>query len=289
MKKLKSEVGASLSFALLLFLVCATAGAVILAAGTTASGRFSELSKMDQRFYSVTSAAALLEKELSGKEVSIVRTKVLKKEETTSVSPEGNSNTVYANTLKYSTMINDTDVGEIEKVSNNDSIPVVALSEGSLFPSAMSFLTDQAVLYLFGDSTTPVIRCNHDKAWERSFSTSSTRWPTENIRTMNYVFEFTGMPAGSLGIKGRVVLNANGTMNIYIMNNEDTDNYIITMRYVPVIQEDEETTIDYKNSAGMETPIVTLGSDGSYSEYLCETTTQTKKATISWVLDSIHG
>ena len=200
MKKLKSEEGASLSFALLLFLVCATAGGVILAAGTTASGRFSELSKMDQRFYGVASAATLLEKELSGKTVSIVRTKVLKKEETISVAPEGISNTVYKNTLKYSTNINSTGVGEIERVSNNDSTPVVASGEGSTFPDVMSFLTGQAVLYLFGDSTTTVMRCNNDNAWERSFSTSSARWPTGSIRTLSYVFEFTNMPAGTSGI-----------------------------------------------------------------------------------------
>ena len=84
LKKLASESGASLSFALLLFLVCATVGGVVLAAGTIASGRFSELVKMDQRYYSVTSAAQLLESELTKADpVKINRMKVLKERVTT--------------------------------------------------------------------------------------------------------------------------------------------------------------------------------------------------------------
>lgn len=277
MKKLKSEVGASLSFALLLFLVCATAGGVILAAGTTASGRLSGLSQTDQRFYSVSSAAALLEKELSGKTVNIVRTRVLKKEETTSVSLEGTWSTAYQNTLKYDTTINSYDVDDIIKISNSSSIPVVPADEGKPVPTDMSFLTSQAVFYLFGEPTGSELSCNHDEAWEKSFSTSPMRWSTESIKTTDYVFGFTSMPTGSLGIKGRIVLNADGTMNIYVMTDETSDNYRITMRYVPVIQEDEETEVDYNNPGG------------SPNEYICETTTQTKTATISWVLDSIHG
>ena len=59
-KKLRSERGASITFALLLFLVCAAVGSVILTAATAASGRFSSLAESDQRYYSVTSAARLL-------------------------------------------------------------------------------------------------------------------------------------------------------------------------------------------------------------------------------------
>ena len=59
-KKIKSDRGASISFALLLFLVCAVISSIVIVAGTTASGRMSEIAKMDQRYYSVTSAARLL-------------------------------------------------------------------------------------------------------------------------------------------------------------------------------------------------------------------------------------
>lgn len=59
-KKLNSQRGASLSIALLLFLVCLAVSSVVLTAGTAAAGRLSELKKMDQRYYSVTSAAELV-------------------------------------------------------------------------------------------------------------------------------------------------------------------------------------------------------------------------------------
>ncbi len=58
--KLNSERGASLTFALLLFLVCAVVGSAVLVAGTAASGRMSRIAEMDQRYYSVNSAARLL-------------------------------------------------------------------------------------------------------------------------------------------------------------------------------------------------------------------------------------
>jgi hypothetical protein len=74
-KKLRSKRGASITFALLLFLVCAVIGSVVLAAGTAASGRLSKLTEMDSRYYSVNSAAELLAETLDGQEVTIVREK----------------------------------------------------------------------------------------------------------------------------------------------------------------------------------------------------------------------
>ena len=71
-RKLRSERGASISFALLLFLVCATVGSVILVAATSASGRLSRLAESDRRYYSVTSAAALFQEKYNGAEDVIV-------------------------------------------------------------------------------------------------------------------------------------------------------------------------------------------------------------------------
>ena len=73
-KKLRSQSGASITFALLIFLVCAVVGSVVLAAGTAASGRMSRLAEMDQRYYSVNSAARLLTDLLDGTSATIVQT-----------------------------------------------------------------------------------------------------------------------------------------------------------------------------------------------------------------------
>ena len=59
-KKLKSERGASITWALLIFMVCAVVGSAVLVAGTASAGRMSKLAKNEQRYYSVTSAVGLL-------------------------------------------------------------------------------------------------------------------------------------------------------------------------------------------------------------------------------------
>ena len=58
--KLKAQTGASITYALLLFLVCAVVSSVVLAAGTAASGRMSKAVETDQRYYSVASTVELL-------------------------------------------------------------------------------------------------------------------------------------------------------------------------------------------------------------------------------------
>lgn len=71
-RKLQSQTGASLSFALLLFLVCTVISSIAIVSATAVSGRVSEMTDMDQRYYSVTSAAELLRALVDGKEVTIV-------------------------------------------------------------------------------------------------------------------------------------------------------------------------------------------------------------------------
>jgi len=83
LRKLKSNEGASLTFAILLFLVCAVIGSIILTAGTIASGRLADKAKMDQRYYHVVSAAEFFKDALDKKEVVIIRKK------TGSLSVEG--------------------------------------------------------------------------------------------------------------------------------------------------------------------------------------------------------
>lgn len=74
-KKIRSRRGASITFALLLFLVCAVLSSVVIVAATTASGRISRLAETDQRYYAVTSAAELLRDVMREKTVSLVKVK----------------------------------------------------------------------------------------------------------------------------------------------------------------------------------------------------------------------
>lgn len=82
-KKLRSQRGASITFALLIFLVCAVLSSVIIVAASTAAGRMSKLAETDRRYYAVTSAAELM-KDLLKEPVTIVdRTEVTNVSRTT--------------------------------------------------------------------------------------------------------------------------------------------------------------------------------------------------------------
>ena len=73
-KKLNSQTGASITFALLLFLVCAVVGAAVLTAGTVVAGRMSQTAEADQRYYSVNSAARSLAEAIENETVTVVKT-----------------------------------------------------------------------------------------------------------------------------------------------------------------------------------------------------------------------
>ena len=92
-EKLRSNEGASLLIALLLFLVCAIVSSVILTAGTAAAGRLSKKAELDQKYYLVNSAAEILAEELEGK-------MIIKEEKTDEVSAitykDMNGNTITA-------------------------------------------------------------------------------------------------------------------------------------------------------------------------------------------------
>ncbi len=74
-RKLNSRRGASITWALLIFLVCAVVGSAVLVAGTTASGRMSKLAENDQRYYAVNSAVRMLRKTMENETVTVVKEK----------------------------------------------------------------------------------------------------------------------------------------------------------------------------------------------------------------------
>lgn len=73
--KIKSQRGASITFALLLFLVCSVVSIVVVVAGSAAAGRMSQRAETDQRYYAVSSAAELLCDDFKGTKVEVEYTK----------------------------------------------------------------------------------------------------------------------------------------------------------------------------------------------------------------------
>ncbi|MBQ9349220.1 MAG: hypothetical protein IJT94_18090, partial [Oscillibacter sp.] len=190
-KKIHSSVGASLAIALLLFLACTVVGTVVLTAASAVSGRAAELTFMDQRYHSVASAAALLEKELCGKDVTIERSKTVAEWDITrhTLNDEGEvtSTTNHSDfEVNYSTIINgyinNSNPWPVDKFFSREtrSEPQKAnLEDGiSLDLTSKSFLTTMAVNLLFGDSSDgspgSALKCNTDDALTKySFANTS--------------------------------------------------------------------------------------------------------------------
>lgn len=73
-RKLHDRSGATLTVALLFFIMCSAAGSVILAAATTSTGRLTELQASDQNYYAVVSAAKLIRDEIDGQTIGVKQT-----------------------------------------------------------------------------------------------------------------------------------------------------------------------------------------------------------------------
>ena len=125
-QKLKSQTGASITFALLLFLVCAVVGSAVLVAGTAAAGRMSKIAEMDQRYYAVNSAARFLIDTIEEETVTAI-------EEKTTTVTEGLSSTQSKYYLK-------TDSQAMDGTTTTDNVEVTSsASLSETFPQDAAY------------------------------------------------------------------------------------------------------------------------------------------------------
>lgn len=155
--KVRSTDGASLSIALLLFLVCAVVGSVVLAAATAASGRLAKMAEMDQRYYSVTSAAELLAEELNDIQVTVLQkkgvTEILKNGKVDKDQTVEKSNiTIVSKAVSHQP--------NIFPDSGEDIACQIPGTEGEL--TNISYLSKAALSLAIGDPN----NCNTTQAWE---------------------------------------------------------------------------------------------------------------------------
>ena len=250
-RKLKSNKGASLSMALLLFLVCAAIGAVILTAATASAGRLSSLAEMDQRYYSVSSAAELLEQELTGKTVIVYRksvktSKSIITDTTTDLDPE----------YEYTFEIN-----------------------GENATDAASFLSQRAKHLVFGD----VDLNNHDneaglrEAMNGLMTHADTRGGSFKV---SHTDDFSDLDA-----EVRWSMKSDGTLVFKISNvsdgegNKNNNKYTLVLTLIPTVTED-------KNSIESE-PVITPIENTANAYYKIVTTTTEKTAWITWQFGGI--
>ena len=262
-KKLTSRSGASLGISLLLFLVCAVLGSVILTAGTTTLGRVYSVSDSDQRYYSVTSAAELLSKELTGKSVTITR----KKE-----SENNGSNTTDTYTMTAQTFVpKNTDVdGKTVVIMEGKgaiTIPEPPTTSG-VDTSNMSFLTARAVELMFGKNTFTA-----EDAMDFSFA-ESVYVPEEAVEfTVNHKDKGTDTPLENLKAYGTYLMKQDGTLVITVSSKDDTDktDYTLTLTLTPIF--DEQTSVSRSTEYDSGAPVTK--------------TTTTKTSTVEWEVGGI--
>jgi len=124
--KIKSQRGASITFALLLFLVCAVISGVVIVAATAAAGRMSEQADMDERYYAVTAVADRLNQVFDGKEVIVTYDIEAKKPKVDSFK------------VKYSDGT-ETGIPTILKTASIDAVQAVLLEESVIEPVQVKY------------------------------------------------------------------------------------------------------------------------------------------------------
>jgi len=283
--KLKSTRGASLSMALLLFLVCAILGAVVLTAGTASAGRLAEMAEMDRRYYSVTSAADLLAKEIENETVTIVRKEIreTKTETSYTVSGTAGNETVTPGTpsgkksVTYQTIINNSQGNQPSDKGNqteDGTIPeVTAGTDVTVDDPSRSFLTSRALALLFGADSGRVT-VNSTSAFDASMRAGQH---TEN-GTFTLSHTSSDVDADSLAVSGTYAVNADGSLEFVLTS----DDYSLTVRMKPTVTETSETA-----SSGDGNPTVTR-SGANYTETVVRTVTVTKTSTVKWTVESMQ-
>lgn len=273
---LRSQTGASITFALLLFLICSLVGALVITAGTTAAGRMANLAEMDQRYYSVSSAANLLADELNNSTVKITRVRKLSTVTVTEYATEevegrtvatvvGSGSTTYA---WYSTSFNDqivvSDPEEMQEYNPDGD------AGDSLPEDEFSFLTGRAAVLLLDDT------CNNDSAMEASMKNGVSQ---HGQFSLTHEREGGGVTDQNLAISGTFEMKSDGTL-VLTLHNTNGDPYLMRVTLTASISEtkSENTTADtsreYLSNGFMET--------------VNSTRTLTKVSEITWTVSGVE-
>lgn len=200
-KKLRSEKGASITFGLLLFLVCAVLSGVIIVASTAAAGRVSNLAESDQKYYAVTSAAELLKDSLSDQTVTIVE--VREKSQTSTYDEEGDETKNPPETAASYVYLLPGTINEIDVSSLELEAPIYTSETGEWSPpKSASPNSKNAILYF---------------AYKYAQMEASTSDAPESID-----MKLTATPA-SLNVDIFAEMDADGNLTLQISNARKAD------------------------------------------------------------------
>ncbi len=268
-RKLKSQRGASITFALLIFLVCAVIGSVVLGAGTAAAGRISSLPKSDQRYYSVTSAARLFEEQFAGTNVTVTRTRTYKITETTDIAYD-TSTGIYS----YGTT-NKEDPTESGYTGSSQIIYSFSIAETD--PSGTAVVTPNDLFTYFADLYVNGTAEKDATWWEREPKISDLTSESLEKKLTASVADHA-----ALDVKITATVKENGAIWLEFVNKKaDTDaNYRpFTLRMI--------LSADQNNSTGIQSVTRDPELSGT-SRKITTDVTETKTTSITWHVLSLE-
>lgn len=271
--KIRSQRGASITFALLLFLVCAMASAVAIVSATAAGGRLAQIAETDQRYYAVNSAANMLKEVFDGQTVELITEST--KTKTVPCNEYGIeiSTVTPTETIKTTTWLKDK--------AGNDLYTEVAESEDGDTDRNPGFKIESNV-------PSPLVGAACYIAGVKTVGTVGTTIPTTGDYSVLKTLTAGGVSDLTVNIK-EVIASAekeNNTLYIYIWKNkkkkDGTDDpnlaYAVRLAFVADKQKVENEHTD-------NGPVVKTGTD-TYTK----TSVYTKKTTTTfvWELVSIN-
>ena len=271
-RKLSSERGASLSFALMLLLLGTVVGVILLQSATAAAGRVSRLAAADARYYSVNSAADM-----------IVDT----------IAQAGTQTVVqtYRQTCTVITELNENKFNFIFPVQGTPvySDPdITAAYNGENVTRGKAMVMDWVLDKVFGAGSTVF---NDENAWNRGLGSPVKSGPlTENhihVYELNLSApEDSGMNTANLQVRMQVTVSEEGGLEIELSNVDEQKKDIYRVRLVYAADVKEQRT-SYESA-----PVKTIVTSDTVPEgYISQkiettvtTTNKTKTTTLSWSL-----
>lgn len=257
-QKLESQRGASITFALLLFLVCAVVSSVVIVAGTAAAGRMSQIAEMDQRYYAVTSAAELLKDALDGNAVTVEKTTV------TQVTLDQDGNPV-----ETGGEASDPSEGETEPTG-----PEVRLFNGTE--------VDEAQIITFTDADSLPLMA-HAAYYIETYRDDPGKWPFGRTLTLTVSGSGVGeATADALKVTLLEQLESNGIMTLYVTKPGKTNQaYTLKLTFKADVTDNSYVSTD----RGTPKNVKTVGGKTTYT--VDETRTTREVTTLKWTLTGI--
>ncbi len=290
--KLRSRKGASITFALLAFLVCAVISAVLLASASAAAGRLSGLADSDQRYYAVTSAAQLFCDELDGQSFTIKREykhvtkswaeyEVVEGLEVQIGSGDGINAKLYNDTLTIRNVLLPRAEPKLydirrEILNADGSVTKTTPNNQPDTIKSLSLLSEAAMYYVMQGKTDEVI-------WELGELARTTEFDWGGNPLLIEATETGTLDAACLKVYVFATMAPTGDITLEFRN-VDGEPFTVYVTLAASVSGDREPNEDTKTTYS-----VGAGSrENSYKMTTTTTQTMTKTETISWTVKDVQ-